>query len=275
LVSIARQYGLKIIEVKAMWGEKIKPDDVQQALEAHPDTKAVAIVHSETSTTVLNPIEKIGKILKESNAVFIVDAVSSLGGVPFEMDAWGIDLCASASQKCLGSVPGLAPVAVSQKGWECIDRSNEKAHGWYSNLQIWRKYAQEWGDWHPTPVTISVNNVDALLVALEMLITEGIEKRIHRYQALAMRLRNGMRESGLIPFTPDAELNPVLTAAYTPKGVDSGQILDYLLKNHHIQISSGLGDLKPSTIRVGHMSPILENEDIDRLVNALKKFTSG
>ena len=129
LVSIAKQYGLKIIEVKAKWGEKINPDDVCKALDAHPDAKAVAIGQSETSTTVLNPIDQIGEILKESNAVFIVDAVSSLGGVPFEMDAWGIDLCASASQKCLGSIPGLAPVAVSPKGWECIDRSDDKAHG--------------------------------------------------------------------------------------------------------------------------------------------------
>jgi alanine-glyoxylate transaminase/serine-glyoxylate transaminase/serine-pyruvate transaminase len=100
-------------------------------------------------------------------------------------------------KKCLGSIPGLAPVAVSPKGWECIDRSDDKAHGWFTNLQIWHKYAQEWGDWHPTPVTISVNNVDALLVALEILITEGIDKRMQRYKTLAMRFRNGMREAGL------------------------------------------------------------------------------
>ena len=84
-----------------------------------------------------------------------------------------------------------------------------------------------------------------------------------------------MREAGLKPFTPDAKLNPVLNAAYTPEGVESGEILDYLLNNHHIQISSGSGELKSSTIRVGHISPVLVDKEIDKLVNALKEFTNG
>lgn len=272
LVEITRHNGLEVVEVKGKWGEKIDPAEIQKALAANRDAKAVAVVHGETSTTILNPIDEIGQIVKEHDAIFIVDAVSSLGGVPYAVDEWGIDLCASASQKCLGSIPGLAPVSVSQKGWAWIDRSDKKAHGWYTNLQVWRKYALEWGDWHPTPVTMPVNLVDALLTALEMLMEEGIVKRMERYQSLALLLRKGLREAGMEPFTRDADLNPVLTAAYTPQGIDSGEIVQYLLDEHHIQISGGLGELKSKIFRVGHMSPVLEHTDIENLVSALKDF---
>jgi len=174
LVSIARHNGLQVIEVKEDWGKKLNPIKILQVVQENPDAKAVTVVHSETSTTVLNPIDEIGILLKDTPVLFIVDAVSALGGVPYEVDSWGIDLCASATQKCLGSIPGLAPVSVSKKAWEMIDRSDEKAHGWFTDLRIWRKFAVEWADWHPTPVTVSSNQVNALTVALEQLMAEGI-----------------------------------------------------------------------------------------------------
>jgi alanine-glyoxylate transaminase/serine-glyoxylate transaminase/serine-pyruvate transaminase len=192
--------------------------------------------------------------------------------VPYETDNWGLDLCASATQKCLGALPGLAPVSVSTKAWKLIDRPGESGHGWYTNLQTWREYATEWGDWHPTPVTMPVNLVNGLLVSLEQLITEGIPSRMARYQFLAMQLRNGLREAGMLPFTNDEDLNPVLTAAYPPEDIDSAVIVDYLLEKHHIQISSGLGHLKPKIFRIGHMSPVISDADMSLLINALKSF---
>jgi alanine-glyoxylate transaminase/serine-glyoxylate transaminase/serine-pyruvate transaminase len=273
LISIAKHNGLQVVEVKEEWGLKLDPQKILRAVDAHPDAKAVAVVHSETSTTVLNPIDEIGMLLKDKEVLYIVDAVSSLGGVPYHVDGWGIDLCASASQKCLGAVPGLAAVSVSPKAWRFIDRSDEKAHGWFTDLRVWRKYAQEWGDWHPTPVTMSTNLVNGLLVALEQLIEEGIEKRMERYRQLALTLRKGLREIGMNPFTPDEELNPVLTAAYPPAGVDSGEIVTYLNKVHHIQISGGLGVLKPKIFRIGHMSPVVSQKDIEKLITALKDFS--
>ena len=107
LVAIAKSYGLEVMEVKAALGEALDPEDISKALKANPDAKIVAVVHSETSTTILNPIEAIGRVVKDSDALFMVDAVSSLGGVPIEVDGWFIDLCPSASQKCLGATPGL------------------------------------------------------------------------------------------------------------------------------------------------------------------------
>ncbi len=272
LVAIAQNNGLDVIEVKAEWGETLDPQAIKQALREHADIKAVAVVHSETSTTIINPIEEIGAILKPLETVFIVDAVSSLGGLPFDLENWGVDLCASATQKCLGCVPGLAPVAISPKAWQMIDRPGSKAHSWYTNLQNWRKYAKEWGDWHPTPVTMPVNTVNALMVALQQLMEEGIENHMIRFQNFALQLRAGLREAGMLPFTPDEILNPVLTAARPPEGVESCQVVKYLLDTHGIQISGGLGDLKNKIFRVGHMSPVLTSEDIDTLIEDLKSF---
>lgn len=274
LVSIAEQNGFQVVQVTAEYGQKLDPKAILCALDKHPDAKAVAMVHGETSTTVLNPIDETGGMLKDKDVIFIVDAVSTLGGVPYEVDAWGIDICASASQKCLGAVPGLAPVCVSPKAWEMIDRYDRKTHGWFTNLQIWRKFATEWGDWHPTPVTISSPLVNALLVSLTQLVDEGIENRLERYKALALQLREGLRALGMEPFTPDVEMNPVLTAAYTPKDVNSADVIAYLKEEHSIHISSGLGDLKPKLVRIGHMSPVLTEADIQYVLDALKKYSA-
>ena len=272
LMEVAGNIGLDIIEVKDEWGKRFDPKKIEQAMNEHPDAKAVAVVHGETSTTVINPLDEIGALVTQTDMVFIVDAVSSLGGIPFDLEKWHVDLCASATQKCLGALPGLAPVAISPKGWKVIDRSSDKAHSWYTNLQNWRKYADMWSDWHPTPITMPTNLVNGLKVALEQLLDEGVQNRMDRFKKLALQLRKGLREAGMEPYTPDEELNPVLTGAWLPEGVSSTEVLKYLLDEHHIQISTGLGDLKPKMIRVGHMTPVVNSEDISVLVDALKAF---
>ena len=274
LVWIAEGNGLQVVKVTAEWGEPILASDVEKAFYNHPDAKALAVVHLETSTTVQNPVEKFGEIAHRYSALFIVDAVSSLGGVPFAMDEWGIDLCASASQKCLGAPPGLAPCAVGKRGWEAIDRNSNKAHGWYTDLKIWRKYQSEWGDWHPSPVTMPTNNIYALRASLDELLKEGIPSRLERYRKLAIKLRAGLRKVGMPPFTADDQLSPVLTAGIAPDGVSSLKIVDYLLEEYGVKISSGLGTLKEKIFRVGHMSPVTTEADIDLVIKALEKFQS-
>lgn len=272
LTSIAQHNGLDIVEVKAEWGQKLDPQAIRDALKNDPSIKAVAVVHSETSTTVINPIEEIGPVVREQGGLLIVDAVSSFGGVPLKMDEWCVDVCASASQKCLGSPPGLAPIALNERAWKSIDRLKEGQHGWYTDLRIWRKYATEWGDWHPSPITMATNNVNALLVSLTQLKEEGIPTRMARFRSFAVQLREGLREAGMPPFTPDEELNPVLTAGAAPDGVNSAEIVQFLLKEYAIQISGGLGELKSAIFRIGHMSPIMTKEDIALVCKALKSF---
>lgn len=272
LVSIAQGNGLKVIPVTAEWGQPLRANDFNEAFNSHPDAKGATVVHLETSTAVQNPIDAIGANVRNHGGCFVVDAVSSLGGVPFAMDDWCIDLCASATQKCLGAPPGLAPCAVSKRGWEAIDRNPNKAHGWYCDLRTWRKYATEWGDWHPSPVTMATSNVIALKMALDELMKEGIDTRLKRYRSFALRLREGLRKVGMPPFTPDDALSPVLTAALAPEGTSSLKIVEFLGRVHHIKISPGLGALKEKIFRVGHMSPILTETDIDNVIEGLAGF---
>jgi len=272
LGTIAESYGIKVVPVIAPWGEALTAEDFINAFSQNPEAKGAAIVHLETSTTILNPIEEIGEEIKKRGGFFFVDAVSSLGGVEIRMDEWGIDFLASASQKCLGAPPGLAPCAVGTHGWEVVDRYNDQPHGWYSNLRTWRKYEKEWGDWHPTPVTMSSNNLAALRVGLDQLLAEGVEKRLARYQQLAMRLREGLRRLGFKLYTPDEKMVPILTAAWAPDGVSSLEILDHLAQNYHIKISSGLGDLREKIFRIGTMSPVVGESDVDEVLDALSTF---
>lgn len=274
LVDVAEGYGLKVVPVTAEWGQPLRVEDFEETLKNHADASAVAVVHVETSTTIVNPIREIGRVARQHNIPFMVDAVSSLGGLPMRMDEWDIDLCASASQKCLGAPPGLSPVAVGPRGWEAIDRAPNKGHGWYLNLRIWREYSVKWGDWHPFPVTMATNNVLALKASLTSLLAEGMESRQERYRRLALRLRTGLRRIGMPPFTPDELLAPMLTAALVPEGVVSAQIVEYMSEVHQIKIAGGLGEnLKDKIIRIGHMSPTLTEADIDRVIEALAAFT--
>lgn len=270
LVQIAEGYGLVVVPVAAPMGEALRATDFETAFQQHPDAMGAAVVHLETSTTVVNPIHEIGPVVRAHNAYYFVDAVSSLGGLTVNMDAWNIDLCASASQKCLGALPGLSPVAVGPRGWQAIDRNPHKGHGWYGDLRVWRKYAEEWGDWHPCPITMAVSLIHGLHTSLQDLLAEGMEVRLDRYRRMALRLRDGLRRIGLPPFTSDDDLAPVLTAAYVPAGVRSSDVVAFLSTQKHIKISGGLGDeLKEKIIRIGHMSPTVSEADIDEVLAAL------
>ena len=272
LKDVAEDYNLQVVPVYAEWGKALRASDFDAAFQAHPDAAAAAAVHLETSTTVVNPVEQIGPLVRRHGAYFIVDAVSSLGGMTYRMDDWCIDLCASATQKCLGTAPGLAPVAVGARGWEAIDRHPAKGHGFYTNLANWRKYAHEWGSWHPTLVTMAVNNALSLRVSLDQLLAEGIENRLGRYRRLALHLRAGLRRIGYQPFTPDEAMSPVLTAACPPADVTPAGLMRYLESEHRIKIAPGLGELMGKIIRIGHMSPVLTTQDIDELLDAMAGY---
>jgi len=272
LAAIARGYNLQVIEVRAEFGKPISLEAVKTALKEHPDASGFAVVHLETSTTIVNPIKDYGAICREHGILYFVDTVSSLGGLPVYMDEWGIDLCASASQKCLGSPPGLAPVAVGGRGWQFIDRQPDKGHGWYTNLRTWRQYKKDWADWHPYPVTLATNNILALMTSLEHLLEEGVEQRMQRYRCLALYLRKRLREIGWQPYTSDEMLAPVITAAYGPAGVPTGKVIHYMESEHQIKIAGGLGPLKDKIIRIGHMSPIVSETLLDRVVDALAGY---
>jgi alanine-glyoxylate transaminase/serine-glyoxylate transaminase/serine-pyruvate transaminase len=276
LIAIGKSYGLEVIAIQAPLGIPLVPSDFERALARHPNVAAVAVVHLETSTTVLNPIQEIIAVARRHEVPVMVDAVSTLGGVPLAMDEWGIDLCVSASQKCLGAPPGLAPVAISQRAWDIMASKPQRNHGWYLNLQTWQQHAADWKDWHPFPVTMATNNVLALRAGLRSLLAEGLAHRYQRYAELARQLREGIRALGLQLFAPEEYLAPILTGVLSPDGIPSSEIVSYLYAEHGLKISGGFGEgLQDRIFRIGHMGATITGEDMDAVLNGLAAFLNS
>lgn len=275
LQEIARGYGLEVLSIYADWGKPLKVSDFEPVVKLHSDIKMIAAVHLETSTAILNPIEELGQFSKKHSIPLLVDAVSSLGGIPIEMDDWGIDFCVSASQKCLGAPPGLSPIAVSSRGWEVITQKTNNCHGWYLNLSIWKKYAEEWKGWHPFPITMATNNFLALKKSVEDLLNDGLAERLKRYTKIAHKLRGGLRDLGMQLFAPDNLMTPLITAVYGPKAKPSSEVIKYLLDKGNIRVAGGLGQLTDKIFRVGHMSPSVTEEDVSILLDWLRKYNAS
>ncbi|MEJ2353890.1 MAG: alanine--glyoxylate aminotransferase family protein [Anaerolineales bacterium] len=212
LAKIARSHGAKVAEVQEEWGQPISPEAVRTALQQHSGFQALCAVHHETSTGMLNPVKEIGELARAYGIPYVVDAISSLGGEELPMDDWGIDVCVSASQKCLESPPGLALVAVGTGGWRAIDRKKGAHSGWYLNLRTWREYEQSWGDWHPYPVTLPTNLILALNVALKHLLEETLEGRVKRYARVAQILRSELKKREFTMLVEEASSASVIWA---------------------------------------------------------------
>lgn len=273
LGEIGQSYGLNVIAVEAPLGEPLNPADFEAVLARQSDVAAVAVVHVETSTTVMNPVEEIASIARRHDVPLIVDAVSSLGGVKLPVDELGIDLCVTASQKCLGAPPGLAQVAISPRAWQIMASKPQRHHGWYLNLEIWQHHAEKWSDWHPYPITMPTNLVLALRASLQSLLREGVPNRLQRYQRLARRFRGGLRDLGLQLFVAEEHLSPVLTGIVSPDGIPSSTIVNFLLDEYGIKISGGFGDeMRERIFRVGHMGPMISEHDIDAVLEGVGAF---
>jgi len=267
LEEISSSYTTNVRTIKFPVGHVIDLEAVERTLQnGHFD--AVACVHCETSTGVLNPIQELAKLCHSHGILFIVDAVSSLAVEPLEMDTWGIDICVSASQKGLESPPGLGVVAVGKHAWDRINRA--KSPGWYLNLSIWKDYTEKWGDWHPHPVTQAVNNIKALRLGMERILKEGLDKRFERHQKIAQELRHGLAEIGFAPYVPDEIASHGVTSVLDQKGkVD--ELLAYVQNQERILLAGSLGALKGKVFRIGHMGPGASEEAVHAVLLALQK----
>jgi alanine-glyoxylate transaminase/serine-glyoxylate transaminase/serine-pyruvate transaminase len=271
--DIMRSNGVNVVLIETDPRQRLDPDDFARALDAHPNAAGVAIVHLETSTGVLNPVEDIARVVRaRSDALLMVDAVTGLAGAPLETEAWGIDLCCAASQKALGGTSGLGIVAVSDRAWAKIAARPDAGRSWYLDLRRWQWFVENWADWHPFPVTMPTAVVLALRAALRSLLREGVEARRARWAGMGRILRDGLAALEMPLFVPEAWMTPILTAAYCPPGVASPQIRDYLLNECNLQITVGFGAFKEQVIRVGHMGGALTDDDMHTLVNGLRAF---
>jgi aspartate aminotransferase-like enzyme len=243
-VAMTTAFGADVDVLRYAWGETPDADDLRARLAEH-EAKAVWFVQSETSTGVVADVRALAAVAKEAGALVVVDAVSSLGAVPCETDAWGLDVVVSGSQKALMSPPGLGLAAVSAGALAATGSSPR----FYFDWERTRK-AQEKLD---APVTLPVSLVAGLDVALELLFEEGLEAAFERHVRLGRAARAGVKALGLELFSPDEDRSAVVTAVRAPAGIDSGDVIRGVRDRFGITIANGQGELKGKIFRLGHI----------------------
>jgi aspartate aminotransferase-like enzyme len=245
--AMARVYGADVVELRYEWGEIPDAGDLRAKLREAADVRVVYLTHSETSTGVVADVQALTAVAKETGALVVVDAVSSLGAVPLDTDDWGIDVAVSGSQKALMAPPGVSFVSVSPAALEAASRSTAPRY----TLDWERTRAgQEQLD---TPFTPAVSTIRALDVALGLLLDEGLEAAFDRHVRLGRACREGMKAMGLELFSPDDDRSAVVTAVKGPAGVDLAEFLLMLRDRLGVQLIGGQGDLKGKIFRVGHI----------------------
>lgn len=266
IVEIARRNGAEVVALEAEWGDIIDPDVVRRAL-AEKRTKAVAIVHGETSTGVLQPVEEIARLAHEHGALMILDTVATLGGIEVATDGWDVDICYSASQKCLSAPPGAAPVTVSERAINAIRGRQSPVSSWYYDLGLHEKY------WHGERVyhhTAPVLTMYALREACRLAVEEGMEARWQRHERLSRALVAGLQALGLELFAPERYRLPTVAAIRVPDGVNDARVRATLLDRFGIEIAGGLGAYAGRMWRVGVMGYSASEANIALVLTALE-----
>jgi serine---pyruvate transaminase len=245
-VAMTTAFGADVDVLRYAWGETADADDLRARLRER-EAKAVWIVQSETSTGVVADVRSLAAAAKEAGSLVVVDAVSSLGAVPLETDAWGLDVVASGAQKALMTPPGLAMTTGSPAAWERAASSTSPRFYW--DWEKTRKGQQTLD----APVTPPVSLVAGLDVALGMLLEEGLEAAFDRHRRLGRACREGLKAMGLQLSSPDDDSSAVVTAAYAPDGIDSDELVLLLRDRHGVTLAPGQGELKGKIFRIGHI----------------------
>ncbi len=245
--GMVKAFGADLVHVKLEWGETPEPEELRSALGDAGDVRVVYLTHSETSTGVVCDVQALAAVAKEAGALVVVDAVSSLGAVPVETDAWELDVVVSGSQKALMCPPGLAFVSVSEAALEAASRATSPRYvlDWARTRKAQAKL--------DAPFTPAVSIVRALDVALGLLLDEGIQPAFDRHARLGRACREGAKAMGLELFSPDEERSAVVTAIRAPDGVDATEIVAALRDRFGITIANGQGELKGKIFRIGHI----------------------
>src|SRR3970040_1193394 len=253
LEEVALRHGAEVTKIEKPWGEVFTPEEIDAALRtAQRSAKVVALVHAETSTGALQPM----------------DTVTSLGGAPVKLDKWGVDAAYSGTQKCLGCPPGLAPVSLSERAREMIRNRKRKPAAWYFDLELLAKY---WGKERVYHHTVSATLVYALREGLRLVADEGLEARWARHRANAEYFCAGLAELDLVPFVaPDHRLSTLVTVR-VPAGVDEAQVRTRLRTEYGIEIGAGLGPLKGKVWRVGLMGDASRHDNRTLVAGAVRE----
>jgi alanine-glyoxylate transaminase/serine-glyoxylate transaminase/serine-pyruvate transaminase len=272
LAAIAEGYSLEVVPFAAPLGSSLDPAGLRRLLGEHPDAQVVALVHHETATTVLNPIRELCAAARDAGRVVVVDAVSSLAGVELPVDDWGIDVCVTASNKCLEALPGLAIASVGPRAWQMVDAHPGKGHGWYLDLTTWRKYVEEWGTWHPSPVTMPVSIILGLRTSLRKIASAGLAAHWAKYARASGAVRAGLRNLGFEMFVPDAWAAPIVTAVRARPEFEVAEMIQWLAAERGLAIGGGIGELSGKIFRVGHLGLAATREYLTELLTGVEEF---
>jgi alanine-glyoxylate transaminase/serine-glyoxylate transaminase/serine-pyruvate transaminase len=266
MVDVAQRCGAQVDTVEAEWGTALDAQKFKDAL-AKKRYKAVALVHAETSTGVLQPLDDIARLVHENGALLIVDTVTSLGGAPARVDELGIDACYSGTQKCLSCPPGLAPVTFNDRALETVRKRKTKVQSWYLDLSMIEKYWSNERVYHHTaPISMNYGLHEALRIILE----EGLEVGWQRHQRVHEIFIREMRKLELAPAVAESIRAPMINTVKIPDGVDDAKVRQRLYEDFDIEIGAGLGPLKGKIWRVGLMGYGSREENVDLLAKALK-----
>ncbi|MEM3506955.1 MAG: alanine--glyoxylate aminotransferase family protein [Candidatus Bathyarchaeia archaeon] len=248
-------FGGKPIEILVEWGKAVTVEQIKEAIEKEKDVRAVAIVYNETSTGVTTRIlNEVGKICKENDILFIVDAISILGGDYLPVDDWNVDICIAGSQKCLMCPPGLALISVSEKAWSIIEKTTKKKY--YFDLNKYREFQEK----YETPFTPVLPLFYALDEALQMIKEEGLEARFKRHRVCAQAFYEGIKALELKPFADESCRSNVVIAINNPSNISDKDIREIMRKKYKIAIAGGMGKLKGTMFRVGVMGTVSSSE---------------
>lgn len=265
MCEVARRCGAEVVRVDEAWGKAIDPQRLLDARAEHPAARLVAVVHAETSTGVENDIAPL-RALQDTDTLLLVDAVTSLGGVPLEVDAWGIDAVYSGTQKCLGVPPGLAPVSFSERAVERITARTTPAQSWYLDLALLAEYVGTARRYHHTA---PISMLYALHAGLGVLLDEGLDNSWARHRRVGTLLQDALPEFGFTPFAQKRRL-PQLTSVWLPEGVDDAKVRAELRVRFDIEVGGGLGEFAGKGWRIGLMGHSAREGSVAALLGALR-----
>ena len=262
--QIAEAFALDVRRVEYEWGRAARPEDIAAALEEAP-TKGVLAQHSETSTGVIHDVEGIGRVTRDAGALYVVDVISSLGAVPYEGDAWGVDVAVGGSQKALSATPGVAFVSVSEAAWAATREATNPR--FYFD---WAAYKKSYDLPDPeAPWTPAISLMQGLREALRLYLDEGTEAALERHRLLSEATKEGVRALGLDLDGDHPERAWAVTAVRAPEGVDGNELVAKVRRDHGIILAPGQGPLKGKVFRIGHLGNY-DRFDIVRCLAALE-----
>ncbi|MGE5843220.1 MAG: pyridoxal-phosphate-dependent aminotransferase family protein [Deltaproteobacteria bacterium] len=271
MCEMVERMGGKLIRVDGEWGRAIDPDLARKAVQGR-SPKVLAVVHAETSTGVRQPLEDLAGIAHQAGALFLVDMVTSLGGVDVGLDKTGIDIAYSGSQKCLSCTPGLSPISFNGKAMKVIENRKKPVANWYLDMSLLKNY---WGAERKYHHTVPINMIYGFREALRIVMEEGLEARFARHLLNHRALVAGIEAMGLSMVVPQPERLPSLNTIRIPDGVDDLKVRKTLLKDFHLEIGGGLGKFAGKAWRVGLMGHSSSKNNVLLFLSALSSILNS